>query len=482
MCRFILLIYFSLYTTLAYGEVYNGLILYSNSQGVGPSNTYIIDNNYNFINIWDHSIAAIGIPYLNSDGTIIQQFKSDNHYFGNSHGPIGGVFRKTDWHGNILWDFHFHSEEFHPHHDIEILPNGNILIISWEKKSYQEALSVGRVNIVNEIWPLVIYEIQPIDTDSANIVWEWHLWDHLIQDVNTDLINYGEISDHPELIDINIGQFTNPNEGDWLHTNAIAYNNNLDQIVFSSKHFNEIFIIDHSTTTEEASGHEGGNSNMGGDILYRWGNPINYDRGDIDDQMFNAQHGVHWIPDNMPGGGNLLIFNNNPTNTTGLNNNFGNSSIVEIVPPLNSYNTYDIELDSSYGPDHYHWEYGGNNTFYSHFQSGAFRLENGNTFISVSQERRMFEVDSAGNIVWSYNFENTPGHSGYSARGIKYKLDYLNEISGDISGDYLINIFDAIYIIELFNYNQYEDFADFNGDYIINVEDIDILIELIMNL
>ena len=99
MCRFNLLIYFSLYTTLAYGEVYNGLILYSNSQGVGPSNTYIIDNNYNFINIWDHSIAAIGIPYLNSDGTIIQQFKSDNHYFGNSHGPIGGVFRKTDWHG-----------------------------------------------------------------------------------------------------------------------------------------------------------------------------------------------------------------------------------------------------------------------------------------------------------------------------------------------------------------------------------------------
>jgi len=473
--------YFLLFISLLNSEVYNGLILYSNSQGVGPSNTYIINNSYNYVNVWDHSIGAIGIPHLNQDRSIILQFRSDDHYFGNTHGPVGGILKKLDWNGDVLWSYTFFSEQFHPHHDIEVLPNGNILIIAWEKRSYQDAISAGRVDITNEMWPLVIYEIEPSGIADANVVWEWHLWDHLIQDIDSSLINFGQVSGHPELIDINIGQFTNPSEGDWLHTNAIAYNNDLDQVVFSSKHFNEIFIIDHSTTSEEASGHEGGNSGKGGDILYRWGNPINYGRGTHEDQKLMAQHGVHWIPINMPGSGNLLIFNNNPTDTTGLGNNFGNSSIVEIIPPLNGNGLYDIAENNAFGPNSYHWVYGGDNTFYSHFQSGAYRLQNGNTFITVSQERTLFEVDSGGEIVWEYNFENIPGHLGYSARAMKYDLNYLDITIGDLSGDHSINIYDAILLIDLLFQDQYKNLGDLNQDSIIDIEDLNRMIELIMN-
>ena len=477
---FILISYFS-FVTILFSELTNGLILYSNSQGIGPSNTYIINNNYNTINTWHHSIGAIGIPYLNQDGSIILQFRSNDHYFGNTHGPVGGILKKLDWNGNVLWVNHFFNEQFQPHHDLEVLPNGNILIIAWEKKSYQDAQSFGRIDIVNEIWPLVIYEIEPVDTNEINIIWEWHLWDHLIQDVDSNLINYGQVSDHPELIDINIGQFTEPSGGDWLHTNAIAYNNELDQIVFSSKHFNEVFIIDHSTTSEEASSHQGGNSNKGGDILYRWGNPKNYNRGNITDQKLNAQHGVHWIPIGMPGSGNLLIYNNNPTNTTGLNNSFGNSSVVEIITPLDSNGNYYIELDSAYGPVDYHWEYGGDNSFFSSFQSGAYRLQNGNSFITVSQERRLFEIDSSGNIMWEYDFENHSHHLGYTARAMKYDLDYLETINGDLSRDFLINIFDLLIASDLLLDEEYVEFGDLNDDNYINIDDIDSIINLIMN-
>ena len=92
----------------------------------------------------------------------------------------------------------------------------------------------------------------------------------MIQDVNSLLPNYGQISAHPELVDINLVQFTNPNEGDWLHTNSIDYKPVLDQIVFSSRHLDKIFIIDLSTTTADAASHTGGNSGMG-EIYYNAG-------------------------------------------------------------------------------------------------------------------------------------------------------------------------------------------------------------------
>ena len=60
---------------------------------------------------------------------------------------------------------------------------------------------------------------------------------------------------------------------------------------------NEIYVIDHSTTTEEAAGHSGGLSGKGGDILYRWGNPQNYQRGNSQDQILISQHSVNWIWD-----------------------------------------------------------------------------------------------------------------------------------------------------------------------------------------
>ena len=73
---------------------------------------------------------------------------------------------------------------------------------------------------------------------------------------------------------------------------------------------NEIYIIDHSTTTLEASEHSGGNSGMGGDILYRWGNPEAYRAGTNNDQKLFGQHDVQWIESNRPNSGELIVFNN----------------------------------------------------------------------------------------------------------------------------------------------------------------------------
>ena len=483
MQKFIVhILFIFLFPSALFGEGFPGLVLFSQSQGQGPSKTILLNNLEQKVKIWNHAESAIGVPHLNTDGSIILQLKSSDHYFGNTRGPIGGVFKKLDYNGDIKWSFDFYSENYHPHHDFEILPNGNILTIGWEKKSFSEAINAGRINIENEIWPLVIHEIEPLIEGGIEIIWKWHLWDHLIQDHDSSLNNYGIIKNHPELININIGEFTNLNDGDWLHTNAIAYNEQLDQIIISSRHLSEIFIIDHSTTIEQASEHTGGNSNKGGDILYRWGNPINYGRGTIDDQKLNAQHGAHWIPQYFPGSGNIIIFNNNPSDATGTNNQFGNSSVVELVPPIDVGGNYIISDSLAFGPIDYEWEYGGDNTFFSHFQSGAYRLLNGNTIITSTQEKNIFEIDSLGNKVWEYDLELSDIQPGYTARAKKYGIDYLNNIMGDIHIDNQVDIYDFLMAIEIVILDEYLQKIDFNNDNQIDQTDIDYMIARILNL
>jgi hypothetical protein len=235
------------------------------------------------------------------------------------------------------------------------------------------------------MWSTAILELEP---ESGEIVWQWHIWDHLIQDFNTNLPGYGVISEHPELFDINCGSVGNDAggpqgaNGDWMHINAVNYKPILDQIVISSRTQSEIFILDHSTSAAEVSGHPGGNSGKGGDFLYRWGNPENYGRGDGQDQILNSQHSINWIPVGYPGEGNLILFNN-------FHDENNQSAVVEFIPPLVNGN-YILENNQPYGPERLEWLYSGDIT--TPMQGGAFRLSNGNTLITIFIDSYFFEI------------------------------------------------------------------------------------------
>ena len=71
--------------------------------------------------------------------------------------------------------------------------------------SREEALAVGRnpERLQEEMWPDCILEIEPIRPVGGKVVWEWHLWDHLIQDRDPELKNHGVVDEHPELVDVN---------------------------------------------------------------------------------------------------------------------------------------------------------------------------------------------------------------------------------------------------------------------------------------
>ena len=447
-------------------EVFEGMTLFSPTQAGGGNESftsYLVDNDMNVINSWSHPRGAASMPYLLKDSTLIYPYKVPNPTMNS--GGVGGGVSKYSWDGELIWDYQLSNQTYQHHHDVEPLPNGNILVIVWEKKTAAEAYAVGRESIdnsLNVIWSEAILELEPIGSDEANVVWEWHIWDHLVQDVDPDLPSYGIIADHPELQDINYGNAGGNGgpggaNGDWKHFNAVAYNENLDQIALSSRHHDEIYIIDHSTTTEEAAGHTGGNSGRGGDFLYRWGNPQAYGRGSNDDHLLDSQHGINWVPDGYPGEGNLIIFNNNYINNR--------SAVFEIVPPLNVDGTYLIDEVEPYGPAEPVWLHTGN--FHTQMQGGAFRLPNGNTLITDCDDATIFEVTYDNQLVWSHQ---ESGGQTFIARSQKYDLNYLGGgfpvyIPGDADYNNTIDVFDVLIAIDIFWQDYpYTPGADLNND------------------
>jgi len=165
----------------------------------------------------------------------------------------------------------------------------------------------------------------------------------------------------------------------------------------SNRSINEIWIIDHSTTTEQAATHSGGISDKGGDLLYRWGNPIAYQAGIENDQKIFRQHDAHWIANGLEGEGNILIFSNGLLGPE-------YSSIEEIISPIDANDGYPLTIGSAYGPTNSVWSYSTTPTsdFYSPRYGGSQRLPNGNTLICNSEQGEFFEVDQNNEIIWRY--------------------------------------------------------------------------------
>ncbi|MCB0707402.1 MAG: aryl-sulfate sulfotransferase [Saprospiraceae bacterium] len=373
---------------------FNGYTLFTPSTG---SKAYLIDNCGELINSWDTNyFPGLDVELL-PDGRLARAARWNGSFNG---GGVGGRIEIYNWEGDLEWGYIYANELVHQHHDFEILPNGNVLILAWEDKTDQEAINEGRIPASigqNGVWPDHLVEVEPFGINQGTIVWEWHIWDHLVQDYDPTKENYGVVADHPELINVNYAVSTG--SADWNHCNAIDYVEAFDQIVISSRNFDEFWVIDHSTTTAEAAGHTGGQSGKGGDILYRWGNPAAYNRGTINDKKLFGQHHVHYIEDGSPDAGKIIYYNNGTGRPDGL------YSTVEILdPPVDSEGNYTLNGDAPYGPENVYWIYGsgGANQFFSQNVSGATQMPNGNVLICVGNPGRFFEVTLSGEKVWEY--------------------------------------------------------------------------------
>lgn len=361
---------------------------------------FLINNCGEIVQTWrDSSIYRPGnTAYITKDAKLIKAKRkgvvvNDPIWYGGG----GAIVEIRDWDNNLEWSFEINDSLYRMHHDIKVMPNGNILLLVWEKKTKEQLIAAGRDTSKYKEDVLTSEIIMEINPKTNKIEWQWDLWDHIIQDYDASKPNYGNVALNAGKIDINYDYIR---DGSWFHINAIDYNEELDQILISCPTYNEIWIIDHSTTTAQAKTSIGGFSGVGGDLMYRWGNPSTYKSGNQNNQLSHYQHGVHWarnfLAATSPDYGKIVIFNNRATDQ------YSQVNIIEA--PWDMYEWTYTKTQGIWGPFEYNKtiKHPEETKLFSNILSNAQILPNQNILVLSGRSGYIFETTQDNEIVWEY--------------------------------------------------------------------------------
>jgi len=372
---------------------------------MNTNSVQLLDTNNVAVKQWSNLTGNTGYStYMTKGGDLWRTVVASGSSF--QGGGICGRIQKVGWNGALLFDYTISDANQVSHHDICPLPNGNVLLIVYVKKTAAQVQAAG-ATVNQERWSEKIIELKPTGLNTATIVWEWHLWDHLVQNLYPTKANYqSSIVQHPELLNINYNN--SGTRKDWVHMNGIDYNPALDQIVVSSHFLNEMWVIDHSTTTAQAATHTGGISGKGGDFLYRWGNPAAY--GAAGTANFNVIHDAHWVPEDCPRAGWLGGFNN-----FGVSNSI---SAVDLFQPPWDGTQYTHTAGQAYLPATYGYRHPANGV--STNMSNSQQLPNGNMLICLATAGKVYEIDPNGAQIWQYT-----APASFIPQAFRYSRCYL---------------------------------------------------------
>jgi hypothetical protein len=379
-------------------------------------NTYLIDQCGQKVNSWSawnmdfHAkLTDEGSIYYIKDGKIIER----------------------DWEDNIIAEIEHNVPELKLVYDIIKMSNGNYLVNCRWAINQDELLSLGwDINLGSSNLIDGIVEINP----DGEVLWAWNIKEHTIQDQVTNATNHGSVDDNPQLMDIRAISNYDWKFGEAFMFNGFDYNEELDLILISVRKMSELIIIDHSTTTKEASGNLGGTYGKGGDILYRWGNPKNYNPNTIAERFLYYQHNPNWIEYGEHKGG-IIVFNN------GLSTNTG-SSVIIIKPEVDENGQF-LMADSIFVPSMPARKIGYEifDFRFSDYTSGAKVMENGNIYITSGEWDQFIEVTPNDEIAWNYKLEGFH----YTFRTEKYAKTHTGLADKDLTPEGTIESPSSVY-------------------------------------
>jgi hypothetical protein len=377
-----------------------GLTLFS---AFNQKSVFLVDECGKLANEWEIEGGAISQYLLPGGDLLVLTTKGFGTHPSIKKGGGADALRLYSWNGELKWEYEYVSDSSRLHHDIAPMANGHILLLAWEMKSKNSSLAKGRLEESieeNVIWSEKVIELSPsyLNGFADEIVWEWDIWDHTVQDEDSSKSGYSVIRDHPELLDIN---YRANNSADWLHINSLDYNEARQEIMMSIHSNGELLIIDKSTSTSEAKGHIGGDKGRGGDLIYRWGNPMAYDAGDSSDRILFNQHNATWVDKSSPDFGKISVFNNG----TGRYKSEFYTSIELFTPEMNSSgDDYFLNSSNTFLPKEPGYTYTADDkeSFFASYISGVQSLPNGNLLICDGANGEIREVTKGGELAWKY--------------------------------------------------------------------------------
>ncbi|MCW1953287.1 MAG: aryl-sulfate sulfotransferase [Flavobacteriia bacterium] len=344
----------------------------------GQNAAYLVNHEGDKLKEWSFDNRLGNDLEITPSGSLLGSFKVNEPFF--SFGGFGGHIKKLSANGSVIWEYVVNTENEIAHHDATEMPNGNILIMIWERISEEQLSDVGLAP-GHDIFTEKLIEVNP-ETDE--IVWQWRSWEHIVQELDVSKDLYGLVHEHPNKINIAYNDLEN---GDWMHANGIFYDSSKDLIYMSVNFYSEVWVIDHSTNIQESATDQGGQYNRGGDLIYRFGNPAAFG-GDASSRFLFNNHHPSLVQDTYPGAGNLLIFNNGSNNEQSI--------AYELSLPSFSQN-----MMQTYESPQSVWSYSHPDLYFPRI-SGMVRLPNGNTLICEG-DYGYWEVTAQGQIAWKYS-------------------------------------------------------------------------------
>lgn len=272
-------------------------------------------------------------------------------------------------------------------HDLQILPNGNYLLLGSENitmdlSSYR-LFKNGKFGSTKAVVKCGVIQEQD---KNKNVVFEWHSKDHfLFEDVDTN-------------------RLVSPTNVDWTHFNAIELDKD-GNILLSSRHFNEITKINRTT----------------GNIIWRLGGNANQFKFTNDSGMFKAQHDIRRLPN-----GNITLLDNG-----------------DIGPPFHATAAKEYQLDEVKMETSLVWNFVNDAEKYSLGIGNVQRLSNGNTLVNygmVTELKKMFDVvNKNGQLVFTLEFpDSLRSYRVFNYDKLPWNLKRPNVYCKSIGGKYFL--------------------------------------------
>ncbi len=111
---------------------------------VQSTETYLIDKQGTPVHTWSSSYRPGLSVYLLENGELLRPgvIGAKPTTFSGQNGGSAGAIEILDWNSNVIRSVTLATESCLRHHDVEQLPNGNILALVREVKTAAEALAL----------------------------------------------------------------------------------------------------------------------------------------------------------------------------------------------------------------------------------------------------------------------------------------------------------------------------------------------------